>query len=174
MKIVLITNDYQGGYLLEDVVTFLKERGFTDENKEFEKETPVADWLKRNDPLLIEAVEKFAEILPCLEVLEVPEGNYTILSFCNGPHNAIREVLVKANSYWQTSNGKVVEIPVVSDKQLTETDKASAWLCNRLKEMGITHMHQMQNVTPGELIEKYKGPSKEKFERELHELVEEL
>lgn len=137
MKIVLITNDYQGGYLLEDVVTFLKEKGFTDENKELEKEAPAADWLKRNDPILIEAVEKFAEILPCLEVLEVPEGNYTILRFYNGPHDAIREVLVKANNYWQTSTSKVVEIPVESDKKLAETDKASVWLFNRLKEMGM-------------------------------------
>lgn len=71
MKIA-INNSYGGFHLSEEAVNFLKEKGINDEEELYNL---IYGNVKRNDSLLIEAVEKFEcnNFLSSIEIVKIPD-----------------------------------------------------------------------------------------------------
>ena len=110
MKIVFICRRVVGdGFLSRNAMTYLKSQGFEFDT---EKEEGVfrnnEEWtsissigIKRTDHRLVEAIERYGYEMPHFEVIDVPDGNYKILTSYSGQDDTLIEVVVEEGHYWQ-------------------------------------------------------------------------
>ncbi len=169
MKIVVIGKPQAAGYLSENAIAFLKEKGF--EHAELTEANPAIDLLERNNLLLVEAVEKYNDEMPYLEIITVPEGKYAILGVNHGQEGTVHEIVVRADAYWQPST-RLCEIIVEEPVKLENI--ASVYLQNRLKRINVCYLHELEAFTLREIMDKcgihIRGS---KGKGELEQLIEE-
>jgi len=151
MKVILIGKPQVAGYLSENAIAFLKEQGFVHED--LTDEYSAIDVMKRNDPLLVEAVEKYAEEMPYLEIVDVPLGKYAILGSLN-EQTAVTETLVKDGCYWLPSCSPSVLL-VETDAAGIDELNAAVGLLNAFMRAGINYIAEIEAYTRSELVYRF-------------------
>jgi len=151
MKVILIGKPQVAGYLSDNAVAFLKEKGF--EHKDLTGDYPALEMMKRNDPLLVEAVEKYGEEMPYLEIVDVPLGKYAILGSLN-EQSAVTETLVKEGCYWLPSSNPSVLL-VETDAAGIDELNAAVGLLNAFMRAGINYIAEIEAYTRSELVYRF-------------------
>ncbi len=166
MKVILIGKPQVAGYLSDNAVAFLKEKGFAHED--LTGDYPALDIMKRNNPLLVEAVEKYGEEMPYLEIVDVPLGKYAILGSLN-EQSAVTETLVKEGCYWLPSCSPSVLLVETDAAGIEELNVAIA-LFGAFKRAGINYIAEIEAYTRSELV--YRIAKTKKDEQRIDEMIE--
>jgi hypothetical protein len=138
-------------------------------HKEFSEANPAIDLMRRNDPLLIEAIKKYKDEMPALEIIEVPEGSYEILYMPDGDGFGAEILIKKDCVVWPKNNRK--RLAVESTGVLANIEM-NVRLRNKLNAVGIHYLHELEKYTKEEVINKC-GLRSEEDKKKLDWFIEE-